>query len=287
MPEEQVQDVQVDPSTTEIEQGVNQDQEVAQPEPTVEEASTNIPEPEPGQAPVDEVDDIGVPWKNRYMESQRKMEKLAESLENIEKKIANPQSERKPTVGELRAFAQQAEDPAHVQWAYDEIHKLEQEESKSLVQQELNSWREQQKQEEIKAKTFESVINRNPDLAIKDQAGNFVKWNAKSPLFQRMNQYMQNPRIANQPDALDIAEAYAMRDLARASTPQTMQKIESLKNENSSLQKKTLVEGGGNSPMQKLTPRQIAIDKSKSGELRDGAVAMKEILRSQGVIKEE
>jgi len=289
MPEEIQQDVIVDSSPTENSDVI---QEVVTPEQTVEDTSTT-PDTEPGEAPLTDVDDIGVPWKNRAMEAQRKLEKHAEELAKLNQLLQQQQSQaqpvqKQPTIGELKAFALNPDtSPEHAQWAYDEIHKIEQNEAKSLVEKELNSFRKQQLAEKQKADTFNAVINRNPDLAIKDAAGNFVQWNTKSPLFQKMNQYMANPRIANQPDALDIAEAFAMRDLARATTPQAMQKIVEQKAQISNLQKRTLVEGGVNAPIQNVSPRQVAIDKTKSGNIKDGAVAMKEILKGQGIIKED
>jgi len=287
MPEEIIQDVNPvgEPSAPAIEENVTQ--EVVQPTESVEIESTPLPTEASEISPSD-VDDMGVPYKNRFMESQRKQDKMAEELAEIKAAVTQPtqQDDREPTIGELKAFADSTDDPSHKQWAYDEIHKYERKESANLVKEELNSWKEQQKTEKIKIDTFNAVITRNPEIAIKDNAGNFAGWNTKSPLFQKMNQYMANPRIASQPDALDIAEAYAMRDLARANIPQVNQKIVEQKNQISSLQRKTMVEGTGAMPQAPISPRQAAIDKSKSGTVKDGAVAMKEILKAQGIIKE-
>ena len=288
--EEQITDVNpVESSTTEIEQDVTQ--EVIQPEETVEIESSTPPVAEAGETIPSDVDDRGVPWQNVAMESKRKLDKTAEELVEIKAMIQqNSQvqqpTERQPTIGELRAFAQQADDVESQKWAYEEIHKLERQESAKLVKEELNNWKEQQKVEKIKVDTFNAVISRNPELAIKDKAGNFAGWNTKSPLYQRMNQYMANPRVSSQPDALDIAEAYAIRDLARQQVPQVAQTINQQKNQISSLQKKTMVEGTGANPQAPISPRKAAIIKSESGTVKDGAVAMKEILKSQGIIKE-
>jgi len=268
---------------------VNTQETNIQPETTVEQPSTQ-PVTEPGTAPLSDVDDMGVPYKNRYMEAQRKLDKNTEELREIKTILKDGQGqkrEKEPTIGELRAFAQSTDNAAHQQWAYDEIHKIEKKESAELVRQELDGWKKNQETERIKMDTFNSVISRNPGIAIKDNAGNFVGWNMKDPLCQRMNFYMQNPRVSSQPDALDIAEAYALRDLAKSTAPQVNQKITEQKNQISSLQKKTLVEGGGNDAIQNVSPRQAAVDKSRSGTLKDATPAMKEILKAQGIITEE
>jgi len=291
--EDNTQDVlnAINPSTIEpeVQADVNT-QETIQPEqPVVEETSTP-PVPDAGETSQSDVDEFGVPWKNRAMEAQRKQDKTAEELSEIKTMLQDGQGqpkEKELTLGELQAFARDTDNPDYQRWAYDEIGKLQKNESAALIKQELAGWKKDQDTEKLKIDTFNTVINRNPDIAIRDKAGNFVDWNPKSPLLQRMDHYMNNPRINSQPDALEIAEAYAIRDLTVSNSPYINQKITDQKNKIANLQKQTLVEGGKNITPQNVSPRQAAINQAQSGQMNDATVAMKEILKATGTIKEQ
>lgn len=273
--EEQPQDVEI--------------QEPIQPEQPVEQDTSTPPVPETGETIQSEVDELGVPYKNRYMESQRKLDKVTEKLTSFEEKIdtlGQGQQEKEYSIGELQAFAQSTDDPNHAQWAWNQVHELEKKESVELIRQEIGKLQEVNQVAKLKEDTFRAVTSRNPELIINDNAGNFVGWNQKSPLFQRMNFYMQNPRVSNNPDALDIAEALAMRDLTRSQTPQVVNKLAQQKNQISSLQKKTLVEGQGSQVQGTTSPRQAAIEQAKSGTMKDAQTAMDAILRATGQIND-
>lgn len=214
-------------------------------------------------------------YKNRWAEAQRKLEnrekQLEEILSKVDKKLEQPKQQQY-SIEELEAFAESTENDAHKIWAKKEIRKLQQEEQAKLVRQELQGWQQQQQVQTTKQRAFEEVISRNPDLIIKDQAGNFVGWNQQSPLFGQMNKYLSDPRVSNQPDALLIAEKFALADMYMRQKPQVQKTIVSQKEEIKNLQKKTMVEAGGGQDSYTPSPTDVAFSElSKSGSLADAA----------------
>jgi hypothetical protein len=287
MPEEQ-QDVVAESSPAPVESS-NEVQETAQPETEQTEtpvAEETVPVPEVRQPQAETVDEMGVPYKNRYMETQRKLQKLEETVTQLQQAKQQPETP-KYTVEQLRAFAATTDDTNSRIWALNELDKVSKEELRSIVRNETQSLQKQQQETNIRQQTFNTVISRNPDLAVKDTNGNFLGFNEKSPLYNRMNFYMSNPEIAARPEALEIAEAFAVRDLTYAQKPVINKTIEKQANQIKSLQKKTMVEGAGKNSNITVSSRQAAIDRVKqTGTVKDAAVAMGAVLKDAGLMSE-
>jgi len=266
----------------------NEVQETAQPE---EQVVAETPEvetaPEVRQPQVEPVDEMGVPLKNRLAEAQRKLLQREKEIEELRLSKQQQPKEEKYTAEQLRAFVASTDDPQSRVWGLNELDRLSKEEFKTVARNEVQTLQKQQQELQLKQQCFNNVISRNPELAVKDANGNFQGFNPQSPLFNRMNFYMTNPDIASRPEALEIAEAFAMRDLAHATKPVTQQTIAKQANQIKSLQKKTMVEGSGNNSSAEISPRQAAIDKLKqTGKVSDGAVAMGELLRRSGIMSD-
>lgn len=238
----------------------------------------------------EEVDAIGVPWKNRAMEAQRKLEKVNEQYNTILERLDQTQSQKKEgySIEELESFASTTEDESHRLWAQKEIRKLEREEGAKVVRQEIDRWKTEQQSEQMKQDTLQTVMQRYPEAFAKDANGRMVGWNNNSQLAMRIGQYMQNPEIANSPRGLLAAAALAYSDINQVQSARTQAKTTQLKTEVKNLQKKTLIEGSGMTPQQNnTTPLSSARQKlSETGSIKDGAQAFKEILKSSGRIKE-
>jgi len=286
--EEIQQDVEVESSPTEqVDTSSNEVQETAQPEEKVV-AETPVVEtaPEVREPPVEPVDEMGVPLKNRLAEAQRKLRQYEEREKSQQTTQQQPEAQ-KYTAEQLRAFVAQTDDAQSRMWGLNELDKLSKEELKALAKSEVQGLQQQQQEAVTKQQCFNSVISRNPDLAIKDSNGNFAGFNPKSPLFNRMNFYMTNPDIAARPEALEIAEAFAMRDLSHAQKPVVEGTIVKQANQIKSLQKKTMVEGAGNNSNVAVSAYQAAKDKLKqTGKISDGANAMGELLKRQGILSD-
>lgn len=260
------------PSTEQVVQAVPDQQQVVE-----------TPKPAEPQAVNLDVDEFGVPWKNRAMEFKRKFETIEQKIDKLSTGYQQP---KQYSVEELEAFAETTDNPQHKIWAKSQIREIEKKEYAKVAEESVNKWKQEQEVERTKAQVFQSVLARNPDVAIKDQNGNFVGFNQNSPIFQRMNQYMNNPEIANHPRGLEIAEAFAIRDLNIAQAPKVAQALVNKESEIKNLQKKTLIEGGGQ-PVPAANPKSAAMDRLKqSGSIKDGAAIFKEMLKSQGVISE-
>jgi AraC-like DNA-binding protein len=245
------------------------------------------PAPQPGYQ---EVDDLGVPWKNRYMESQKKLDKMAEQLNTVAQKVESSvgQKEEKYSIEELQSFIEEADNPAHKNWARKEIQRIQKEEVGNTVKSVINEWKTEQEKQQLKQSALQTVMTRYPDAFSKDANGNFVGWNPSSPMAQRIGFHMQDPEIANNPRGLTVAAALAYSDLAQSQLTSTVKTATKLKSEVKDLQKKTLTEGGGvSSPPPAKTPLNSANERFKqSGSIKDGTTVFKEILKGRGRIKE-
>jgi hypothetical protein len=257
-------------------------QAVPDQQPVVETPTPPVP-----QAVNLDVDEFGVPWKNRAMEFKRRYETTLEEVNSkIDKLATGYQQPKQYSVEELEAFAETTDNAQHKAWAKSQIREIEKKEYAKVAEESVNKWKKEQEVERTKAQVFQSVLSRNPDVAIKDQNGNFLGFNPNSPVFQRMNQYMNNPEIANHPKGLEIAEAYAIRDLHLSQAPKAAQVLVNKESEIKNLQKKTLIEGGGQ-PVPQSNPKSAMMDRLKqTGTVKDGAAIFKEMLKSQGVISE-
>jgi len=291
MEQENTTEEVVQPSSEVEQQSSNDGQEVAQPETkeVVETPESKQPALEVRQPPVDEVDEMGVPLKNRLAEARRKQLKAEKELEELRQAKLQQPEQPKYTAAQLTAFAAAPEtDSQSRAWALEELDKVKKVEIENAIAKKFEEVNKSNIEGQIRTQTFQSVIQRNPDLAVKDPAGNFLGFNTQSPLYQRMNFYMQNPKLIADPQGLEVAEALAFRDLSFAQKPVVAKKIETQANQIKSLQKKTMVEGGSNNSNVQVSLRQAALEKAKqTGSVKDAAEAMGQILRAGGIMSDE
>ena len=95
---------------------------------------------------------------------------------------------------------------------------------------------------------------------------------------------MMNPEIANRPDALFLATRLAKADIFDSQQPAVQKKLQETQNQVKSLQKNTLVEGAGSQVQGQVKPLSAAIEKGKSGTVKDNVDAMNDILKRTGVL---
>jgi len=289
MPEEQK-----DVNTTEPSAVEQQTEQVAEPvqqtEQPTEAPVTAAPTPVPT---VSDVDEFGVPWKNRAAEWRRKSEDLAEKLpqiveEKLQSVLSQQTGERKYTVEELEAFSAQTDNPAYAQWARSEIRKRERDEQATVVRNEIGKWQKEQQDNIRKTQSFNYVIQNYPEVIIKTPTGQFVGFNQANPLFQQMNQIMTNPKFANDPEGLAAAADIAYARLQRSQQPMVQQQVQKQKEEIKSLQRNTLVEGGGKQTTQAIPAHRAAIDKLKqTGSMKDAQAALEAIFAARRQSQEQ
>jgi hypothetical protein len=279
--EKKIVDLNVEPMPQIIREVEEAVEEVApQSEPIVD--SPVEPEPSVQAPPVaqPDVDEFGVPWKNRAMEYRRKNEEFAERLPQlIDEKLSKLNQPQTPayTYEQLEAYKlQNSTDANVVAWATGEQRKLQRAEDDKRLQDLLGSRDRQRELETGRQRAFEAVKQKYPDAL-----------NQNSPMFNLVREYMQIPEFANRPDGLFFAAKMAKADMLESQTPILQQKVQAQKAEIKQAQKASFTEGAGRRVTNSVSPVNSAVDSlRKSGSMKDAESAIGAILRQRGIITE-
>lgn len=226
------------------------------------------------------------PARNYEAEWHRKYDGLVQNIPNmveevLAKKQQQPQ-EKEYSISELEAFAQ--ENPTYRPWVEEQKYKL--------MEKRLEKSAETQRQAEVKRiqedqarKQAEyQVLNdsRYAEAFVTDASGN-RSINPSSQLAQLMGNYMEQMKRdgITRPDAILIAAKLARADMLDSKTPQTEQKLETIKKQVQQLKSKTMVEGGG-TPTQQTQKDSFTTARerlAKTGNIKDARVAVAEYLK--------
>lgn len=234
---------------------------------------------------VEALDEFGVPYKNRFAEYRRKYEDLEQKLNQIQQQ--GSQTTPQYTEEQLRAFS--AQNPAYAPWANTEIDKLKEQKIAKAIRSEMESWKQEQVNEQKRQQAFSYVASNFPDVFVKDQNGKPVlgQWDLNNPVVREIGNLMQDPRVAKEADGLAIAADIAFSRVMRQQAPIIQQKIQQQKTEVKNLQKRTLVEGGGQTSGVAKPAHRVALDNlAQTGSMKDALSAMKEINKLRGTIEE-
>lgn len=266
----------------------NVTQEIVQPEQNNQvEVPQNLPLPTEGNTVADEeVDEMGVPYKNRFMESKRKLDKtsseLAEMKEMIQQLAANQQQpeEQTYTIADIEAYKAQNPNlkPQELAMLEAEKARLLKEEIVASVRGEYEQREKTKQDERLRSEALNTVAKQYPDVFIKDASGRTV-WNTASPLVQRMNQYAQDPLIANRPDGVALAAKLAYGDLAQAGLLKAQSQVNARAAEVGDLQRRTAIESGAIGNVNTGSPVVNAINNLRqTGSREDARSAFKSML---------
>ena len=259
---------------------VNQE---AQPtsEPQATQPETETPQSQPaGQQSYEAVDEFGVPYKNRTFEWKRKYEDTLEKLPGLIdeavkgsiQQYGKPQ-ERKYTVAELEAFAQQS--PEHRPWVEEQKSQLLREQLTNEFEQKIKAVETKKEAEVRRQQAFNYVATTYPEIFVKNQIGQVVGINNQSPMAQQINVLMNDARFANDPEGLMAAADIAYARVSRSQMGINQMNEQKLKAEVKHLQKQTMVESGARQNVQAVSEYPKAIDKAKqSGSLKDVQAAL-------------
>lgn len=243
---------------------------------------------EQGQA-LQDVDEYGVPWKNRAMELQRKLADTAESLpkmieETLAKKQAQPQQEY--SIAQLEAYA--LEHPEYRPWVEEQKEVLREKRIEEKLTKKQEEDRKVQQNENARQNAERALLNdpRYSEAFVELPNGQKT-WNPNSRLTQLMSQYMNNPRLKGDPEAVLIAAKLARADLLDSTAPQSQQALSSLKRENEKLKSKTMVEGSGVQLQQQVkdTFKEAVSNFKKTGSKEAQKIAVREYLKRTGILK--
>jgi hypothetical protein len=262
-------------------------QESATPQ-TTEQSQEGSQETTPTVAPInaDLYDERGVPWKNVAMEQRRKYEETQSNLPKLvaEEIAKTTQQTKKYTIAEIEQFAQA--NPEHRAWAEEEKAKVIQANLENSFNQRFEAQGKKAQDEAIRGQVFNKVLTNFPEIAIRDQQGNFLGWNNMNPMTQAIGKYMSSPDLASRPDGLEIASKLAYADTMMAKTLQTNKTIQGLKSQVKKVQAQTFVEGGGRKPGSENPMKKQLERVASSGRAEDAAGVFKQIHSQMGMTKE-
>ncbi len=292
MAEEVKEDVKQAEETSTSEQEVvkeDAEQTTATEETTTQETTEQTQEESKPQQ-VSPVDEKGVPWMNRYYESERKSKEL---IENLDTKLGellskqNTQAQPKEySISELEQFAMN--NPEHRPWVEEQKAAVIQKNVSKIAQQEIQAEKQKTTAEIKKRDSFNYVVNSYPECFVKDNLGN-LQWNNQNPIVQQIGYIMNDPRFANDPEGLIGAADMAYGRIARMQSSQNQSKVKTLTNNLKKVQRGTLSEGSGK-PAVKVQKDEYAAAKerlmTKRNDKDAATVAVKAYLKKYGVIQE-
>lgn len=228
-----------------------------------------------------DVDEYGVPWKNRAAEWKRKSEETIDKMPTlIDEAVKNSfqqygkTQEKEYTIAELEQFAMNS--PEHRPWVEEQKAQVLRKQLTKEVEAKFKA-QDSQKEAAIKRQnSFNWVAQTFPETIARNAQGQPIGVNTASPLVQEINRIMQDPRFSGDPEGLMAAAEIASARLYRQSQGATLQKENKLKAEVKHLQKQTLVEGGNKANVQAVPEHRVALEQAKkTGNLKDVAAALK------------
>ena len=283
---EEIRDViETDPSP--VDEGVNE--EVVSAEPQEDSPSQDIAESPIVQddlEPLDKPDDRE--WMNVAKEKERKLEELTSSLPNmIEEAISKATSKKeeapKYTVSQLEQYA--IENPEYRPWVEEQKEILRTEQIAKTVESRLAAEKAQMAEQQTRNQAYGHVQSNYPELFVKDKAGN-VRWDMNNPVVANIRGYLGDKRIGSQPDGIVVATKLAYADYYRnnATSLKTKAKLaeSSLKKE----QRKTMVSSSTAQVSDPSVYEQAMNRLRTKGDKNAARIAIKEILKNKGAIKE-
>ena len=250
-------------------------------------AEPAIPTPAPAALDVDE---FGVPWKNRAMEWKRKSEEVIdrlpqmidEKLSKVTQQPATPQY----TYEQLEAYKlQNPTDPQIVSWCTSEQRKIQTAENKKLFEDVVDSREKVSQVESQRQQSLTYVQNTYPEAFRRDTQGRPLAWDESNPLTQTIFGLMKNPDLQNNPQGLAAAADIAYGRVARSQVPKIQAKVEQGKADLKQALKVSLTEGGGKRVTLSEPVQTTAINTlKKTGNIKDAEQAIGSILRAKGIL---
>ena len=228
-----------------------------------------------------DVDEFGVPWRNRAAEWQRKSEQLTEKLPQIIeeqlRKVVQPQQPTY-TYEQLEAYKlENSSNPNAVAWATGQQRELQKTEQRKMFEDIVGQRDKVREAEVARQQSFDYVQKTYPEAM-----------DVNHPIAQGIKSLMQNPELANNPWGLSAAADIAYGRYMRSQAGNIQQTNSQLKREVKTLQKNSLTEGAGRKVVTTPSPQQTAMERvRKTGSIRDAESAVGAILRQKGILPEE
>jgi len=186
------------------------------------------------------------PEINYAMEAARKATEALEIARQLQQQQQQPvQQQPQYSKAQLRAFAEQTEDPTQKIWALEEIDRLDKVERQTEQRQLFENFTKKTQEDIQRQQSFQFVVQNFPEVANKDGTGNFIGFNQNSPLFQKIDEYMRNPQLAQNPNGFMVAAKMAAFDLGVSINRKLQNKVNQTNAQLKHEQKKQLISTGG------------------------------------------
>lgn len=271
-PEEQVQENAEDTATASPEQ-----------ETTEEQPET----PAQGEAQPEAVDETGVPWKNRAMEWQRKLQEVAseEAIERVARKLIQETSkpqEREYTISELEQYAIQH--PEYRPWVEEQKAKIIQKQVAQVTDERVRAIEQKNEAAARRQHAYQYVSTAYPECFVRDAMGN-MQWNNSHPMTQYIGALMRDKRFSEDPEGLAGAADIAYARVVRSQQEQSKKKVKTLQQNLKKVQRGAMISGGGTQQdsIKGKTGYKKAMDAFYSTGTRE---SLKEVLKEKLGIKE-
>lgn len=239
----------------------------------------------------EELDEKGVPYKNRFYEVQRKYNQVVESIPQvIEQTLAqklsnlniNQQQKKEYSIQELEDFAKVQ--PEYRSWVESEKAKLIAKQAADELEQRFSAKDKQREIESKRQQVQTKLTSEFPEYFTQDSYGRKV-WDESNPVVRQIAVLMQDDRLKADPEGIYWAtEIATARQLRNSQVSQAKEKAQ-LKTKVKDLQKKTMVEGGQKAQaVQKDDLRESIDELKKTGSKKALSSAVSAYFKRVGAI---
>ena len=288
MPEQE--DVKQSEETSNSEEVVKEEAVTTEEATTQETTEQTQEESKPQKQDVSPVDEKGVPWMNRFYESERKSKELLDNLEVKMGEILSKQNTQTQqpeyTISQYEQYA--IDHPEQRPWVEEQKAGIIQKNVAKIAQNEIKAVEEKRTSEQKRQNSYGYVVQTYPECFVTDAFGN-RQWNSQNPMFQQINQIMNDPRFKNDPEGLIAAADIAYGRMARMQSGQTQKKVKTLQQNLKKVQKGTMIEGSGQQETKTVKDELTkAKERLKANKVDKTAAfdAVKAYLKKSGVIEE-
>lgn len=241
-----------------------------------------------------------VDWKNRYMESQRKLNEMPQVIkQTVEEVLATkkdqPQQYTRENIPQLRQYAK--DNPQYADWVDNQIEDIRSRDLANTIKAEVSNMKKEQVDTRTREQSEQWVLNhpKFKDCFTIDPITKGKVWNMGNPLTALMGQVLNTvdpatgKLVKDRADGLVVAAEMAYGRYALSSENQAVVKQQQLRKDLRKSQKVTMTPMGGNAPIQAVRGgvRKALDNFNKSYAKSDLRDATRAHLVSIGLIKEE
>ena len=247
----------------------------------------------------EDVDERGIPWKNRAIEAERKSQEIPQlirqTVEEVTRANAQPKKEEynREHIPALKKYA--ADNPQYADWVETQIEDIRGREVANIVKKELGDMKQQQTNEMTRQQSEAWVLNhpKFKDCFVGQEGAK--QWNYQNPLTAVIGRYLNQidpvtgKAVKDRPDGLAVAARMAYADHVLNTEPAQTGKVNQLKKELRKTQKTQITPsvGAPTSAAPKSKVRGHLDEYGRTYNPKKVQDATKAFLVASGILKEE